>query len=120
MIIHHKSRQHINEGQHANNAAFRAGLPEGIAVASDDGCLRLFGIEDGEPGLAYQCALPHLEGRLLSAAWHPKGRVIVVGTSVGTLHALETSSKREVLRIQTGQSQPLPEALSYSQLTTLY
>ena len=79
------------------------GLADSIAVACDDGCLRLFGVEEGEPGLSYQSTLPHLGGRLLSVAWHPKGRVAVVGTSQGTLHAWDTTSKREVLRIQTGE-----------------
>ena len=78
------------------------GLQDSVAVACDDGCLRLFGIEEGEPGLLYQSSLPHLEGRLLSVAWHPMGKIAVVGTSQGTLHAWDTSNKREVLRIQTG------------------
>ena len=87
-----------------NASHLPTGLADSIAVACDDGCLRLFGIEEGELGLTYHSTLPHLDGRLLSVAWHPAGRIAVVGTSQGTLHAWDTSSKREILRIQTGET----------------
>ena len=83
-------------------ALLLAGAMAKIAVACDDGCLRLFHAEEGEPGLFYQASMPHLEGRLLSVAWHPAGRIAVVGTSQGTLHAWDVTSKREILRVHTG------------------
>lgn len=79
-----------------------AGISQAVAAACDDGTLRLFEMEEGEPGLLYQASMPHVDGRLLSVAWHPKGKIAIVGTSQGMIHAWDTVTKRELLRIQAG------------------
>ncbi len=82
-------------GQHA-------GSPQRIAVACDDGALRIFEAQDGVPGLQYAKTFQRTEGRVLSAAWHPDSSTIITGTSTGVIHAWEVSSNRELLRITAG------------------
>lgn len=82
-------------GQHA-------GSPQRVAVACDDGALRIFEAQDGVPGLQYAKTFQRTEGRVLSAAWHPDSSTIITGTSTGVMHAWEVSSSRELLRITAG------------------
>ena len=82
-------------GQHA-------GSPQRVAVACDDGALRIFEAQDGVPGLQYAKTFQRTEGRVLSAAWHPDSSTIITGTSTGVIHAWEVSSNRELLRITAG------------------
>ena len=78
-----------------------------LAVACDDGCLRLFSIQEGRPGLVYSSSFPPLKSRLLSVAWHPNGQVVCTGTSEATLHAWHVATRRE-MRIHTGGSFSCP------------
>ena len=64
-----------------------AGNAARVAVACDDGTLRLFTAEHGTPRLMYSKSMPRLGARLLSVAWHPNGQSVVTGTAAGTLHA---------------------------------
>lgn len=73
-----------------------------LAVACDDGCLRLFRIESGQDGLIFEASLPALQTRLLSVAWHPNGSVAYTGTSEASLHAWDVQTRREIIRIHTG------------------
>lgn len=66
-----------------------AGFPHLLAAACDDGAVRLFGVEGGEPGLQMERTLAVLHGRLLSCAWHPTGEVMAVGGVEGTVHVLD-------------------------------
>lgn len=79
-----------------------AGSPQRIAVACDDGALRIFEAQEGVAGLQYAKTLPRTEGRVLSAAWHPDSSIVVTGTSCGILHVWELASNRELLRITAG------------------
>ena len=79
-----------------------AGSPHCVAVACDDGALRIFEAQDGVPGLQYAKTFQRTEGRVLSAAWHPDSSTIITGTSTGVIHAWEVSSNRELLRITAG------------------
>lgn len=73
-----------------------------VAVACDDGALRIFEAQDGVAGLQYVKTLPRTEGRVLSAAWHPDSNTIVTGTSSGVMHVWELTSNRELLRMTAG------------------
>ena len=101
-----------------------AGSYSRVAVACDDGCLRIFRIEADEHGLIYESSLPALKHRLLSVTWHPNAKTLVTGTSDGSLHAWDTSSKREILRVHTGKSFASPVRLGhydrYKAFTTLH
>lgn len=79
-----------------------AGESQRIAVACDDGALRIFEAQDNVPGLQYAKTFPRTDGRVLSAAWHPDHNTLVTGTSTGVMHAWEVSSNRELLRITAG------------------
>ena len=81
-----------------------AGAAHAVAVACDDGTLRLFATEHGTPRLAYHRSMPRLGGRLLSVAWHPNGQSVVTGTAVGTLHAWHIANSQELMRISVGES----------------
>lgn len=80
-----------------------AGGASRLAVACDDGCLRLFCADKAEQGLLYEGSMPSLKHRLLSVAWHPNAKSLVTGTSDGSLHAWDVGSKREILRVHTGE-----------------
>lgn len=80
--------------------------PSRVAIACDDGCLRLFKAEAGEPGLLYEASFAPAASRLLSVAWHPIGNTIVAGTADGSLHAWSLNTKREVLQVRTGKHTP--------------
>ena len=73
-----------------------------MAAACDDGCVRVFEVEPGRPGLAYARSTPAVAGRAVSVAWHPAGGCLVAGTSQGTLHAWDVGASRELLRITVG------------------
>ena len=87
-----------------------AGAAKRVAVACDDGTLRLFSVEHGSPRLAYHRSLPRLGGRLLSVAWHPNGQSVVTGTAAGTLHAWHIAKSQELLRISVGATPILTHA----------
>lgn len=84
------------------NTDLRTGTSQRIAVACDDGALRIFEAQEGVAGLQYVKTLPRTEGRVLSAAWHPDSNTIVTGTSSGSMHVWELASNREILRITAG------------------
>ena len=90
--------------------AVSADTPQHMAVACDDGALRLFTLEAGAAGLQYHRSLPRTEGRVLAVAWHPLARMVVAGTSVGHLHIWEVATSREVLRITAGEIAAGPAA----------
>lgn len=73
-----------------------------VAVACDDGVVRIFTAEGLSPGLTYARSMPALGSRLLSVAWHPSGKSVLVGTAAGTLHSWDLASSRELLRINVG------------------
>ncbi|CAL8461915.1 g1446 [Coccomyxa elongata] len=73
-----------------------------VAVACDDGVLRVFTAEGLSPGLAYHRSMPALGSRLLSVAWHPSGQSVLVGTAISTMHAWHLASSRELMRINIG------------------
>ena len=73
-----------------------------VAVACDDGVVRIFTAEGLSPGLTYARSMPALGSRLLSVAWHPSGKSVLVGTAAGTLHSWHLASSRELLRINVG------------------
>ncbi len=80
-----------------------------VAVACDDGVLRLFGADGGSPGVHYRRSFAHVEGRVLAVAWHPSGRTLVSGHSDGCLRAWDAASSREVYRITAcAPPPPLP------------
>ncbi|MEW5313031.1 MAG: hypothetical protein WDW38_004625 [Sanguina aurantia] len=59
-------------------AAVKPGFPQSLAAACDDGGVRLFTVEGGEPGVQLDRLLITLQGKLLALAWHPAGRSLAV------------------------------------------
>jgi U3 small nucleolar RNA-associated protein 4 len=74
-----------------------------LAAACDDGRVRLFSVERGAPGASYLRALPRVEGRVLSIAWHPQGAHLASAGTDGCIHIWEVATSREVLRITAGE-----------------
>ena len=68
-----------------------------LAVACDDGSLRVFGAS--ESGLVFRRACARVGARLLSTAWHPDGSTVVAGSSDGCLRCWDSRSGAELLRL---------------------
>ena len=94
-----------------------AGDSQRVAVACDDGALRIFEAQPGVQGLQYVKSFPRTQGRVLSAAWHPDTRSIMTGTSSGAIHVWDVQSNQELQRITAGQTSF--SALFLRQLPTL-
>jgi U3 small nucleolar RNA-associated protein 4 len=75
-----------------------------LAAACDDGCVRLFSVDSGRPGVTYSRSLPRVEGRTLAVAWHPNGRCVVSGGTDGCIHAWDVNTGHELLRITAGDA----------------
>ncbi|GLC46942.1 hypothetical protein PLESTB_001544800 [Pleodorina starrii] len=86
----------------------KPGFSHTLAAACDDGSVRLFGCEGGEPGLVPERVLARLEGRLLCAAWHAGGTALAVAGSSGNIHVLDAVTGRERLRITAAASTARP------------
>ena len=71
-------------------------------MACDDGVLRLVGPDEAGPGLQYRRSFGRVEGRVLSAAWHPGGQTLVTGHSDGCIRAWDSATTREIFRITAG------------------
>jgi len=69
-----------------------AGFAHPLAASCDDGSVRVFHVEGGEPGAHYSRTLAHLQGRALAVAWHPAGSALVAGGADGCIHVLDPSS----------------------------
>ncbi|GIL46659.1 hypothetical protein Vafri_3595 [Volvox africanus] len=80
-------------------SAVKPGFSHVLAAACDDGSVRLFGCEGGEPGLIPERVLTRLEGRLLTVAWNAGGTVLAVAGSAGNIHLLDAVTGREHRRI---------------------
>ncbi|KAG2482398.1 hypothetical protein HYH03_018659 [Edaphochlamys debaryana] len=85
-------------------SAVKPGFAHVLAAACDDGSVRLFGCEGGEPGLVAERVLARLEGRLLAACWHAGGSVVAVAGTAGHIHLLDAVTGRENLRITASPS----------------
>ncbi|GAB4830243.1 hypothetical protein Ancab_019883 [Ancistrocladus abbreviatus] len=72
-----------------------------IAVACDDGCVRLYTVSDADE-LAYHKSLPRVSGRALSVTWSPDGKVIYSGSSDGVIRCWDVKHAHELYRITVG------------------
>lgn len=91
-------------GESVRNSCVSAGDSQRVAVACDDGALRIFEAQPGVQGLQYVKSFPRTDGRVLSAAWHPDTKSIVTGTSSGVMHVWDMQSNQELQRITAGQT----------------
>jgi len=75
-----------------------------FAMACDDGCVRIFGLDSTleDDRLEYVRTCPKVQGRMLSVAWSPDGKVMATGSSDGCVRLWETASASELLRITVG------------------
>lgn len=71
-----------------------------LAVACDDGVLRLFGAgSSAEVGMQFRRTFGRVQGRVLSVAWHPSGLSLATGHSDGCIRAWDTETTQEIYRI---------------------
>ena len=83
----------------------RRGAPQRVAVACDDGCVRLLTLVAGDgvgSGLAHRRSFNRVAGRLLSLAWTADGSTIAAGSSRGAIHVFDCDSLTELARITVG------------------
>mmetsp|Transcript_21460 Transcript_21460/g.53252 ORF Transcript_21460/g.53252 Transcript_21460/m.53252 type:complete len:504 (-) Transcript_21460:511-2022(-) len=89
----------------AAEPAPRRGTPQRVAIACDDGCVRLLTLMDGDGvgrGLHHRRSFNRVQGRLLSLAWGHGGSAIAAGSSCGTIHVFDVESLIEITRITVG------------------
>nr|XP_043636160.1 WD repeat-containing protein PCN-like [Erigeron canadensis] len=72
-----------------------------IAIACDDGCVRLYNISDSDQ-FNYHKSLPRVSGRVLSVTWSPDSKMIYSGSSDGFIRCWDAKSSHEVYRITVG------------------
>ncbi|ONK79691.1 uncharacterized protein A4U43_C01F9060 [Asparagus officinalis] len=72
-----------------------------VAVACDDGCVRLYYMSDTN-GLTYYRSFPRVSGRILSVAWSFNAKLIFSGSSEGIIRCWDTTSFHEIYRITAG------------------
>ena len=65
-----------------------------VAIATDDGAVRLLIAQHATPGLQYKKSLARADCRALSIAWSPNGQVVYAGYSDGCIraHAIDTGT----------------------------
>ncbi|KAL9271241.1 WD repeat-containing protein [Drosera capensis] len=72
-----------------------------IAVACDDGCIRMYSILD-EDDLTFNKSMPRVSGRALSVTWSHEGKLIYSGSSDGIIRCWDPKHVHEVYRITVG------------------
>ncbi|KAK9065678.1 hypothetical protein SSX86_015079 [Deinandra increscens subsp. villosa] len=72
-----------------------------IAVACDDGCVRIYNISESDQ-LNYYKSLPRVSGRVLSVTWSLDAKRIYSGSSDGFIRCWDAKSSHEVYRITVG------------------
>ncbi|GAB2228268.1 hypothetical protein Droror1_Dr00010098 [Drosera rotundifolia] len=72
-----------------------------IAVACDDGCIRMYSISD-EDDLTFNKSMPRVGGRALSVTWSHEGKLIYSGSSDGIIRCWDPKHAHEVYRITVG------------------
>ncbi|KAL9250981.1 WD repeat-containing protein [Drosera capensis] len=72
-----------------------------IAVACDDGCIRMYSISD-EDDLTFNKSMPRVGGRALSITWSHEGKLIYSGSSDGIIRCWDPKHAHEVYRITVG------------------
>ncbi|XP_022976976.1 U3 small nucleolar RNA-associated protein 4 homolog isoform X1 [Cucurbita maxima] len=72
-----------------------------LAIACDDGCVRIYNICDGEE-LIYKRSLPRVSGRVLSVTWSNDAERIFSGSSDGFIRCWNASLGHEIYRITAG------------------
>ncbi|KAK8968322.1 hypothetical protein KSP40_PGU005252 [Platanthera guangdongensis] len=82
------------------NSATIGSKRQHLALACDDGCVRLYSAEDGN--LTYKRSFPRVSGRTLSVAWSLDAKFLFSGSSDGLIRCWNTSSFQENYRITVG------------------
>ncbi|KAL9225646.1 hypothetical protein vseg_001545 [Gypsophila vaccaria] len=72
-----------------------------IALACDDGCVRLYTICEGDE-FVFHKSLPRVSGRALSVAWSLDGNLIYCGSSDGLIRCWNSKQVHELYRITVG------------------
>ncbi|KAG0557990.1 hypothetical protein KC19_11G171000 [Ceratodon purpureus] len=73
-----------------------------VALACEDGVVRIFEVGTAQYGLVYQKSFPRVKGRILSVAWSWDGGRLVAGGSDGCIRCWDITNTREIYRITAG------------------
>ncbi|KAJ7533600.1 hypothetical protein O6H91_13G056600 [Diphasiastrum complanatum] len=77
-------------------------MEQRLAVACDDGSVRLFTVNESKDAISYRSSFPRVKGRILSVAWHSDGSRLYAGGSDGCIRCWDTMKMHEVYRIAAG------------------
>ncbi|KAI9201195.1 hypothetical protein LWI28_019972 [Acer negundo] len=72
-----------------------------VAVACDDGCVRIYRISDSDE-LIYHKSLPRVSGRVLSVTWSSDANRLYSGSSDGIIRCWDVTLGYEIYRITAG------------------
>ncbi|KAJ8773266.1 hypothetical protein K2173_028443 [Erythroxylum novogranatense] len=72
-----------------------------VAIACDDGCVRLYRIPDSDEFIYYR-TLPRVSGRVLSVTWSADATRIYSGSSDGFIRCWDAKIGHEIYRITVG------------------
>lgn len=73
-----------------------------VALACEDGVVRIFEVATAQQGLVYQKSFPRVKGRILSVAWTWDGGRLVAGGSDGCIRCWDITNTREIYRVTAG------------------
>ncbi|CAN1190353.1 WD repeat-containing protein PCN [Linum perenne] len=73
-----------------------------LAIACDDGCVRIYTIPDADGLLIYSRTLPRVSGRTLSVTWSCDASRIFSGSSDGYIRCWDATLGHEIYRITVG------------------
>ncbi|XP_024356552.1 WD repeat-containing protein PCN isoform X2 [Physcomitrium patens] len=76
--------------------------PQRVALACEDGVVRIFEVATAQHGLVYRKSFPRVIGRILSVAWTWDGGRLVAGGSDGCIRCWDIANTREIYRITAG------------------
>lgn len=82
------------------NSASIVNKSQRLALACDDGCVRLYCVE--QDVLTYTRSFPRVSGRTLSVAWSLDAKLLFSGSSDGFIRCWNASSFHETYRITVG------------------
>ncbi|CAL9110435.1 unnamed protein product [Musa textilis] len=91
----------VDDGSDEFHAATIEIKSQRLAIACDDGCVRMYNVSDKD-GLTHNRCFPRVSGRILSVTWSHNAKLIFSGSSDGLIRCWDVTYLRETYRITIG------------------
>ncbi|XP_062214678.1 WD repeat-containing protein PCN-like [Phragmites australis] len=89
------------DGSHKTSSSYNANEFQRLALACDDGSVRLYNVPESG-ALTYYRSLPRVSGRILSVTWSNNAKFVFSGSSDGLIRCWDSTSFHEKYRITAG------------------